>query len=231
MSWNINNESSYIKKLLQLPVIKDLMSDGNVMCIRVDGSRAAGLEDNHSDYDITIMLNKEADTEYKYCKLRYQIENKKTHFYIQGKDWFKHQYEDPTSHLICIIGGLLHYINFTKETILYLNPKFAQKTTEILVHKDLFYKQGLYELISVKDYLLEKYFQNFWIRKSLYSFFQVCGELMNEQVDLNLLYKYKSLFYDLSIGQEQLQLFKKCLSKIEIDIKDNSKALQEILNG
>ena len=231
MSWNINNESSYVTKLLHLPVIKNLIDSGNVMCIRIDGSRAAGLEDENSDYDVTIMMNIEAYTEQKYSGLRYVIEGKKTHFYIQGKDWFKYNYEDPTATFICVTGGLLQYVNFTEETILYLNPEFAWKVAELIAHKDLFYKQGLYELISSKQFIFNDYFQNFWIRKSLYPFFQVYGKLMNEQLDRDILYKYKSLFYDLSIGYEQLQLFKNCLSKLEIDIEDNSKALQEILNG
>ena len=235
MSWNTEVEHKYINSILSLSYIKDLMNTGKVMCIRLDGSRAADLEDEKSDYDITIMMDCPAFNSDKEIYLRYNIEGRKTHFYLQGHNWFNHNYRDFTSQYVMNIGGLLSYANFNFNTVLYLNPIYQKHLVNILDHKELFYTQGIYEVFKNRDLILELYPTKEYIRKQLYIFFQALDALGLPKKLIpakSKLQKYKNKEADTGIQDEQLKYFQQALKFLDGTkiIKDHGTQLQELVN-
>lgn len=239
MSWNTTDELDYINSILNLSYIKELNKNNKIMCIKLDGSRASNLEDDeNSDYDITILLDEPGISSNKEFKLRYYIKGRKTHFYLQGIDWFNNKYSDFMSQYIIVFGGLLQYVNFDMKNILYMNPDYEGKILNIIKNKNIFYTQGIYKIYENQDRIIELYFERHNISKDLYPFFQSVKAL-GCQTDLipskKQLLRYKGKNSTIKDQEEQLQFFKNILSVLKNSynslLYDHSEELKRILNN
>lgn len=218
MSWCTTNETKYINSILNLSYIKELNKDNKIMCIKIDGSRASGLENEKSDYDLTILLDDAVKNTDREFRLRYSIDERKTHFYLQGKDWFAASYDDFLSYYIFLIGGLLQYVNFNTNNIIYLNPFYKEQVQKILENKEIFYSQGVYEIYKNKDIINDLYFNKENIRKDLYPFFQSLNVLKcpSELIPTKeQLLKYKGQKCSIEDQKEQFLFFNKALEYLE----------------
>ncbi len=218
MSWCITNENKYINSILNLPYIKELNKDNKIMCIKIDGSRASGLENEKSDYDLTVLLDQDVKNTDREFRLRYFINGRKTHFYLQGKDWFIANYDDFLSYYIFLIGGLLQHVNFSTNNIIYLNPIYEEQVQKILKNKNLFYLQGIYEVYKNKDIINDLYFNKENIRKDLYPFFQSLNVLKcpNKLIPTKeQLLRYKGQRCSIEDQKEQFLFFNKALEYLE----------------
>ena len=218
MNWCITNETKYINSILNLPYIKELNKDNKIMCIKIDGSRASGLENEKSDYDLTVLLDQMVENTDREFRLRYSIDGRKTHFYLQGKDWFMASYDDFLSYYIFLIGGLLQHVNFNTNNIIYLNPSYEEQVQKILENKQIFYSQGVYEIYKNKDIINNLYFNTENIRKDLYPFFQSLNALKcpSELIPTReQLLRYKGQICSIEDQKEQFLFFNKALEYLE----------------
>ena len=233
MNWCITNETKYINSILNLPYIKELNKDNKIMCIKIDGSRASGLENEESDYDLTVLLDQAVENTDREFRLRYSINGRKTHFYLQGKDWFIANYDDFISYYIFLIGGLLQHVNFNANNIIYLNPIYKKQVQKILKNKQIFYSQGIYEISKNKDIINDLYFNKENIRKDLYPFFQSLKVLKcpSELIPTKeQLLKYKGQRCEIEDQKEQFLFFNKALEYLENNhmLNDHTEQLKEI---
>lgn len=232
MSWNTEAEYKYVNCVLNLSYVKSLIDTGRVICIRIDGSRAAQLENENSDYDFTIMIDDNLSMSDKEDYLRYCILGRKTHFYLQGINWFEAQYPNPLVQYIWVTGGLLQYVNFSYNTIIYTNSVYQNHLAMIMEHKNLFVRQGIYEILKSQNYIETHYATNGALRKGVYPFFQALKEVGIPDTLLptrNQLFKYKNF----KAQGEQLKYFKTAIAFLRQnnEVRDCTKQLQEFLYG
>lgn len=226
---NAFKNTSYYKELFNVST--------EILGIFLLGSRAVGITDEHSDYDIVILT---LDGDYidasKYEYLKYG--EQKVHWYYQPiNKLFQKNFDDNQLMMLCPIQ-LKH---LSSSLTIYENPKYTELLSRLYTIKDKISTIGIYQLfdkkqnyiedILCKEEVLETAYSKFLYHLCLASYY-LLGESPNKTF-LKTLKRIKWVpvpneYKELAI--QRLKLSKAYIEKYPLDIDLELAKLQNLLN-
>ena len=235
---DVINIKEFIKAFKNTIYYKELFNvSTEILGIFLLGSRATGIIDEYSDYDIVILT---LDGDYidasKYEYLRYH--GHKVHWYYQPiAGLFQKKFEDNQLMILCPVQ-LKH---LSPDLTLYENPKYFELLSSLYKIKDKVSTIGVYQLFNKKQNYIESILCKEEILETSYSKFlyHLClasYQLLGDSPDKAFLKTLKRIKWtpipedDKILAIQRLKLSKNYIEKHPLDIDTELTKLKALLN-
>lgn len=203
-------------KILKLPFVQNIFKRHEVIAVMLGGSRLLNMSSPTSDYDVDILLEGDAQLCHNGSQdMYFLINGYKVHFYIHDRSWFLNSLGGHERRWwVEITVYAMQHICLSKEHILYCNPKYEAYIDNLIDNRDIICQWGLFHMLSYKDWILENFYNNKYVKKEVYVPILCFAKWCRQEIDLEHL-KYNKLHWDQpEVMHESFSTLKHILSEL-----------------
>ena len=187
-------EKEFVTELKCCPWYEKMFDVSPVIMIHLTGSRLYGITDNYSDYDLSVVCDKEKIIENK-PNVFFAWRGKKVHWNWLPISLYTKYYTQatPMQNL-----GLFDFYNIGEEKIVYKNEYYSETTQNLLLNKEEISQNGARNFINQYSNYIKQISETGYVDENHYTkilshlcriYYKIC----NEQIDNNFICSIKRI--------------------------------------